>query len=431
LVGLVVLLANDLVLKQTYPGVLTGKLSDVAGLFTLPMFLSAWRPRRARETYLAVAVMFAWWKTPWSNEAIDGWNALGWYEIGRVVDYTDLLALAALPLSLAYLHRVEAKVTSCRLRRTALPFLGLMSILSFGASLSLGQGITSLEGEFFTVDSPRPPYVYVLDFPSTEWSQRLDASGHLHSTYQEPGGASSSTFYEISLDNDCRKANVEVLPTFDGTAVHVTAMLATKSCIPNQNAATVLREEFETGLIARLRGATAPLEMVSETNGEQFLYAVDERPMFEVSLTLDEFAASLDKALCPHEVHGNSYYIGGFLLIRALVEVDATDRENITVRVHGYWFPDEEADDDDAPEAYRDASQALRLVKITLCGASLCDTQGEIDGTSYSCSVRLNPGEPTPISPPSLSDLAPPTCAPSQLSSPVAAATNTPTPDPR
>lgn len=58
LVAIGVLLLNDHVLKATYPGFVTGKLSDVAGLVFFPLFLVAafeviearfvadWRPRR-------------------------------------------------------------------------------------------------------------------------------------------------------------------------------------------------------------------------------------------------------------------------------------------------------------------------------------------------------------------------------------------------
>ncbi len=39
MLALVVLVLNDHVLKQAYPGMLTGKLSDVAGLVVAPLLL--------------------------------------------------------------------------------------------------------------------------------------------------------------------------------------------------------------------------------------------------------------------------------------------------------------------------------------------------------------------------------------------------------
>ena len=40
LVAVAVLVSNDHVLKQHFPGLITGKLSDFAGLFFFPLFLT-------------------------------------------------------------------------------------------------------------------------------------------------------------------------------------------------------------------------------------------------------------------------------------------------------------------------------------------------------------------------------------------------------
>src|SRR3972149_6580371 len=58
------LLLNDHFLKQAYPSILTGKLSDFAGLFFFPFLLgvlvglSGWRARRPRGTEAAMAARF-------------------------------------------------------------------------------------------------------------------------------------------------------------------------------------------------------------------------------------------------------------------------------------------------------------------------------------------------------------------------------------
>ena len=66
LVALAVLIANDQLLKAAWPGVVTGKLSDVAGLVVAPLVLqAAWevgqwvagRWRRPSRTVLVVAIV--------------------------------------------------------------------------------------------------------------------------------------------------------------------------------------------------------------------------------------------------------------------------------------------------------------------------------------------------------------------------------------
>lgn len=98
--ALVVLVVNDHVLKAWFGNALTGKLSDFAGLFALAYFLSALAGRGARAIHATVALAFVFWKSPWSQPLIDAWNGLAPMQIGRVVDVTDAMALAILPLSL-------------------------------------------------------------------------------------------------------------------------------------------------------------------------------------------------------------------------------------------------------------------------------------------------------------------------------------------
>jgi hypothetical protein len=100
--ALSLLLLNDLVLKQSFHNFLTGKLSDVAGLFIFPLFITAFLPGRKKMIYLFTAVFFIFWKSPASQAIIDGWNSLGAFRIARTPDYYDLFALAVLPFSFRY-----------------------------------------------------------------------------------------------------------------------------------------------------------------------------------------------------------------------------------------------------------------------------------------------------------------------------------------
>jgi hypothetical protein len=107
LVALAVLLANDLWWKAAYGNWLTGKLSDFAGLFVVVVLATAFRPAQASAIALATALAFALWKSPAAQPLIDGWNALAPYRIARVVDYTDLLALAAIQPASRYASRAR------------------------------------------------------------------------------------------------------------------------------------------------------------------------------------------------------------------------------------------------------------------------------------------------------------------------------------
>ena len=97
--ALALLLANDLLLKSAYPGWLTGKLSDFAGLFVLPYFLAWLWPARRGALHVGVALAFVAWKLPLSRPFVDLWNAAPWFDIARVEDLTDLLALPSVWLS--------------------------------------------------------------------------------------------------------------------------------------------------------------------------------------------------------------------------------------------------------------------------------------------------------------------------------------------
>lgn len=98
-VSLALLLANDLYLKLEHPGLITGKLSDVSGIFLVTYLLIGVFPRARLPLSALVAVLFAIWKSPTSQWVIDTINSSISVNVGRVVDYSDLLALAAIPLA--------------------------------------------------------------------------------------------------------------------------------------------------------------------------------------------------------------------------------------------------------------------------------------------------------------------------------------------
>lgn len=97
--ALFLLLLNDHVLKYSFPGWLTGKLSDFAGLFVFVSFFYAWFPQRTTFINYSTIIVFIFWKSPYSQMSIDYWNSLNILVVERVVDYIDLLALTTLPVA--------------------------------------------------------------------------------------------------------------------------------------------------------------------------------------------------------------------------------------------------------------------------------------------------------------------------------------------
>jgi hypothetical protein len=226
LTGLALLLANDFVLKRAYPALLTGKLSDFAGLFVFSLFCTAVWPRRSREICVATAMAFAWWKSPLSQPAIDHWNSAFAYHIARVIDATDLIALAALPVSATYARRLSTRTTNAAHHR----LMPLVSLLAFGGSL---RGTES--GVSYKIAKDDPTATYTLPSSFQDFPQRLDATGLFHDGYHlgEIGlRAPTRTpgLYLISMDNDCRRAVVEVTQSFSGTSLRLDELRAEEAC---------------------------------------------------------------------------------------------------------------------------------------------------------------------------------------------------------
>ncbi|APV51982.1 hypothetical protein BWI17_21320 [Betaproteobacteria bacterium GR16-43] len=98
-VALGLLLANDFYLKAAFPGWMTGKLSDFAGLYVFVQFVAAMSGFRVARVAIATAVLFALWKSPLSTPLIDAVNGLSPWRMRRTIDYTDLIAFVVLPLA--------------------------------------------------------------------------------------------------------------------------------------------------------------------------------------------------------------------------------------------------------------------------------------------------------------------------------------------
>jgi len=100
-ISLFLLLANDFYWKQEYHNWLTGKLSDFSGLIVLPVFCFVLLPKTSRKIILlACGAFFVWWKSALSQPVIAIINGNLHWPVQRVVDYSDLFAMAVLPFTL-------------------------------------------------------------------------------------------------------------------------------------------------------------------------------------------------------------------------------------------------------------------------------------------------------------------------------------------
>lgn len=95
---LAILIMNDWWLKDACPGVITGKLSDFAGIAVVSLLLLATYPRRVVSIFCSIFLAFLWWKSPASDVCIQLFNQLGLFRIGRTVDYTDMVAMVIFPV---------------------------------------------------------------------------------------------------------------------------------------------------------------------------------------------------------------------------------------------------------------------------------------------------------------------------------------------
>jgi hypothetical protein len=105
LFGLVLLISNDFYFKYAFPGIITGKLSDFAGLFIFPYFFSVFFEKRTKIVYVATALYFTFWKLEISQPYMDCLSSLTHLPVYRTVDVTDLIALLILPVSYQYFRK--------------------------------------------------------------------------------------------------------------------------------------------------------------------------------------------------------------------------------------------------------------------------------------------------------------------------------------
>jgi hypothetical protein len=96
--GVLLLFFNDHYFKFEFPGMLTGKLSDVCGILIFPLLLTYLFPKVKEHSVWITMVLFTYWKSPYSQVALDLYNQYVPIGVSRVIDYSDLLVFVLLPI---------------------------------------------------------------------------------------------------------------------------------------------------------------------------------------------------------------------------------------------------------------------------------------------------------------------------------------------
>lgn len=130
---LLLLLLNDFYLKATFHNMLTGKVSDLCGLFIFPIFWSAVFPQRKLWVFIVSGVLFIYWKSEFASGLIELVNTI--FSIQRTVDPTDLIALPVLLLAWIHIKGGSVAIPSHSLiTRLSTWLIGIVTIFSFCAT---------------------------------------------------------------------------------------------------------------------------------------------------------------------------------------------------------------------------------------------------------------------------------------------------------
>ncbi|WP_188188848.1 hypothetical protein [Nonomuraea sp. SYSU D8015] len=177
--GVIVLLVNDHLLKQVWPGFVTGKLSDVAGLVVAPALLALllWRRADLAATILT-GVLFALVKTTETGAEVAShvWTLVA--GPSRVLaDPTDLLALPALGLAWWVRHRTLTSASSARWRIIVAMPLAVLAVTATAAAPPppSAASVEVKDGRITVYDDVTGTW-WVSDDRAATWSERTGAA---------------------------------------------------------------------------------------------------------------------------------------------------------------------------------------------------------------------------------------------------------------
>ena len=241
LAGLALLLLNDWVLKAEYGNWLTGKLSDFAGLFVFPIFWTAIFPKHKRLIFTLVAAFFIFWKSPFSQFLIDRWNNLGMWQIGRVVDYSDLLALSVLPFAFKFCSRIQPA-----------PLLKLNPVLPLAISV-FAFAATSRADAIVAYDKP-----YLLEMSKNDFEkglQKLIKADFLDSYTGFSNSNPDTVTLRIKTEACPRLPRYDLMITDLNDSSTVVSILTCETICDDEDDKIKLRQAFEIEVIDKIKNS--------------------------------------------------------------------------------------------------------------------------------------------------------------------------------
>lgn len=210
LFSLLLLLINDHALKQLFHNWLTGKLSDVTGLFAFALFWLAVLPRTwDRRTLATIGTLFIIWKTELSEPLLYFLNGLSTLSFDRIVDYTDLWAIAALPLASWY-AQTAAPLLFSQLAHTG---VAALSLLAFVATSRINV-ITYSEEDQPTYEFREPAFT-LLEVINDRFNPDPMLSFSLLDAFREKRATTTIIFRQSCI----RRAHIIVKERGQGSAV--------------------------------------------------------------------------------------------------------------------------------------------------------------------------------------------------------------------
>lgn len=228
LICLLMLLSNDFIFKQQFHNEITGKLSDVAGLMVFSIFWHSFFPHLKLQIYYLTATLFIFWKLPYSQPIIDGWNSLSLFSIGRTIDYSDLFALLVLPIS----YLCTALPSTISKQRWATCLIAIISIFAFTATSYSEK--TAYENEYYFSNSKKELVEEMSHLPNNEvfkWFRDSDK-------------------FEVAFDSCISRAIITVSEK-DGRGI-ITLKEIDYRC-PNGGDKEEMREYFDKEFINKLK----------------------------------------------------------------------------------------------------------------------------------------------------------------------------------
>ncbi len=130
--SLALLAVNDAVLKQAWPGLVTGKASDVAGLLLVGWLLYRSAPHQYQWSAGLLSLGFAWFKLPVSEPALSALGRVLGVMPTRTVDATDLWALVVVPF-VPWIVRVGVPLPARRWLHTGLLAVAAVAVVATSA----------------------------------------------------------------------------------------------------------------------------------------------------------------------------------------------------------------------------------------------------------------------------------------------------------